>query len=363
MRDVQFVVSRHFLDWLDSQPLSLAFSTYDSAKLFMIGLKPDGRLGVFERTFPRCMGLWSDGQTVWVSSSHQLWRLENVLAEGEMEDSFDRLFVPRMGYVTGDLDIHDVAVDGDRQPVFVSTAFNCVATPSPTASFKPVWMPPFISKLAGEDRCHLNGLAMRDGALAHVTILARTDVTDGWRNRRQDGGSVLSVPDGDVLAEGLSMPHSPRWYRDRLWLLDSGNGYFGYVDPASGNFERVTFCPGYARGLAFAGNYAVVGVSRPRDQATFTGLALEEELARRNGDAETGLLVIDLDTGDIVHWLKIDGPVDELYDVVVLPGVRRPKLLGFKTDEIRYLVNVEGESTLWRGVPVSDNPRQNPEPD
>ncbi len=49
------------------------------------------------------------------------------------------------------------------------------------------------------------------------------------------------------------MPHSPRVYRGKLWLLNAGTDYFGSIDLASGKFEPLTFCPGFLRGLAFAG--------------------------------------------------------------------------------------------------------------
>jgi uncharacterized protein DUF4915 len=84
----------------------------------------------------------------------------------------------------------------------------------------------------------------------------------------------------------FSMPHSPRLYDGKLWLLNSGAGEFGTVDPASGTFTPVCFCPGYARGLAFVGRHAVIGLSRPRRGGTFSGLALDERLAE-NGRRRT----------------------------------------------------------------------------
>lgn len=147
------------------------------------------------------------------------------------------------------------------------------------------------------------------------------------------------------------MPHSPRWYRDRLWLLNSGDGQFGRVDLRSGAFEPITFCPGYARGLAFYDNFAVIGTSRPRE-ATFRGLPLDANLAERKAVARTGLQVIDLASGDAVHWLRIEGSVEELYDVVVLPNVARPKAFGFKTEEIRHNVWIDqdGQRKHWKGA-------------
>lgn len=347
----QVQTSRHFAAFLAAQRTSLAFSTYQSGKLFLVGLKPTGELSVFERTFNRCMGLWADGQTLWMSTAWQLWQCANALAAGEADNGFDRVYVPRTGYTTGDVDVHDVAVDGDGHVVFVNTLFSCLATVSPAASFRALWRPPFVSRLAAEDRCHLNGLALSDGRPRFVTAAARTDVADGWRERRRDGGVVLDVATGEPVVSGLSMPHSPRVHEGRLYVLDSGAGRFGWIDTARGAFEEIAFCPGYPRGLAFVGGHAVIGLSKPRE-GTFAGLALDANLAARGAEARCGLVVVDLATGDTVHWLRVEGVVEELYDVVTLPDVVRPTALGFKTDEIRHTVTIEGERTIWRAGAV-----------
>lgn len=332
--------SRHFPAWLAEQDVSLAFTTYQTGKLILLGRQPDGRLAVFERTFSRCLGLWADDQTLWVSSLYQLWRFENVLAPGQWHAGHDRLYVPRVGHTTGDLDVHDVAVEADGRVVFVNTRFSCLAALDPRHSFAPVWRPPFVSRLAAEDRCHLNGLALVDGQAGYVTAVGQTDVADGWRDRRRDGGCVVDVRTDRVVVAGLSMPHSPRWYRDRLWVLNSGTGYFGTADPGRGAFEPVAFAPGYLRGLAFRGDYAVMGLSRPRHDRTFAGLALDDGLRARGAEARCGAQVVDLRTGEAVHWVRFEGMVSELYDVAVLPGVVRPMALGFKTDEIERTLTV-----------------------
>lgn len=347
--------SRKLTGWLNEHHVSLAVSTYQAGKLLLVGTKSDGGLAIFERTFNRCMGLWTDAQTMWMSTRYQMWRLENMLAEGEVQGGFDRLFVPQLGYTTGDIDIHDVSVDGQGKPFFISTLFNCIASLSERRSFTPLWRPAFISKLAAEDRCHLNGLAVNDGQPSYVTACSQSDVVDGWRDRRGDGGVVIDVRNDQIIAAGFSMPHSPRVYQDRLWLLDSGNGYFGFVDLGSGEFEKVAFCPGYARGLAFVGDYAVVGLSQPRnDEGSFQGLRLDEELASRNASARCGVQVIDLRSGDVVHWMRIEGgTIQELYDVAILPNTRRPTAYGFKTDEIQRNVWVDegGEMRRWSAAP------------
>ena len=338
---LEITTSRQMLAWLAEQQVSLALTTYQIGKLFFIGLKPNGELSVFERSFNRCMGLCPTANGLYLSSLYQIWRFENLFTAGELQDGFDRLYLPQVGYTTGDLDIHDMAVDGDGRLVFVNTLFGCLATLSKTHSFKPLWRPPFVSRLAAEDRCHLNGLAMKDGQPAYVTAVSCSDVVDGWRDHRADGGVVIDVARNEIVASGLSMPHSPRWHQGRLWLLNSGTGEFGHVDLDSGRFVPLTFCAGYLRGLAFHGDFALVGLSKPRHNRTFSGLALDQSLKTRQAEARCGVQVIDLRSGDAVHWLRFEGVVDELYDVVALPGVRRPMALGFKTDEIRRVLSID----------------------
>ena len=333
--------SRQFPEWLAEHKVSIAFTTYEAGKLFLIGLQPDGRLSVFERTFARCMGLAVSGKTLWMGSLYQLWRFEDALSLGESHAGHDRLYVPRVGYTTGDLDIHDVAIDGAGHPVFVNTLFGCLATVSDTASFVPLWKPPFLSKLAAEDRCHLNGLAMEEGKPRYATAVAETDVADGWREKRVDGGIVVDVQSGSIVGRGLSMPHSPRLHGGRLWLLNSGTGELGWIDLKTGHFEPICFCQGYLRGLAFVDRFALVGLSKPRENRTFLGLPLDERLKAKGGEARCAIQVIDTKSGDIVHWMKMEGVVNELYDVVALPGVRRPMALGFRSDEIRRVLTVQ----------------------
>jgi uncharacterized protein (TIGR03032 family) len=336
--------SRHFSEWLASTGGSLAFTTYQAGKLFLLGVQDDGRLSVFERSFPRCMGLAvsADGRGLVLATEYQIHRFDNVMSPGQADaQGFDGTYAPHAAWVTGDVDVHDVGFDGDGRPLFVSSLFSCIAAVSDSFSFRPIWKPDFISRLAAEDRCHLNGMAMADGRPRYATAVSRSDVADGWRDRRRDGGVVIEVKSGEVVADGLSMPHSPRLHGGRLWLLNSGAGHFGFVDFESGRFEPIAFCPGYARGLAFAGGCAIVGLSLAREDRTFLGLKLEQELEGRDAEPRCGLAVIDLASGDMKHWVRIEGMVRELYDVGVLPGVRRPRAIGFRTDEVKHVISID----------------------
>jgi uncharacterized protein (TIGR03032 family) len=336
--------SRHFPEWLAATGGSLAFTTYQAGKLFLLGTRRDGKLSVFERTFPRSMGLGvsTDGRSLALASQYQIHRFDNVLPPGQTNaEGFDAVYAPHAAWVTGDIDAHDVGFGADGRPVFVATLFGCIAAVSDGHSFRPIWKPPFVSRLAAEDRCHLNGMAAADGVPVYATAVSRSDAADGWRDRRRDGGVVIDVESGEIVAEGLSMPHSPRLHGGRLWLLDSGRGQIGHVDLASGRFEPVAFCPGYARGLAFVGDHALVGLSLARENRTFAGLDLDNELKARDTEPRCGLAVIDTRSGDMTAWVRIEGVVRELYDVAVLPGVRCPSLIGFKTDEVKRVISIE----------------------
>jgi len=335
--------SRGFESWLHRSGGAIAFTTYQAGKLFLLGLKPDGRLGVFERTFTRCMGVAvsGDSRTLLLATQYQLFRFDNALPPGSLQDHHDAVYVPRLSWITGDLDIHDVGFGGDGTPVFVNTRFSCLAAASRGWSFKPLWRPPFVSKLAPEDRCHLNGMAMDEGRPRHVTVVSASNVADGWRDRRASGGLVIDVEKDEIVCEALSMPHSPRLKDGVLWLLNSGTGEFGTVDPRAKRFAPRAFCPGYARGLAFAGDYAIVGLSLPRENRTFQGLPLDEALARNGSEPRCGLIVIDTNSGDTIAWVRIEGVVRELYDVAFIPGIRNPSAIGFKTDEILRIITID----------------------
>jgi uncharacterized protein (TIGR03032 family) len=336
-------VSRGFSAWLARTRCSLAFTSYQTGQLFLVGRLPDERVSFHQQNYMRAMGIHATPQRLFLGSQFQVWRLENVLAPHERANrDFDRLYVPRNAQTTGDIDIHEIAVDRSGRVVFVNTKYSCLATVSVTHGFKPLWKPPFISRLAAEDRCHLNGLAMDEGAPAYVTAVSRSDVANGWRDRRQEGGVLIDVRTDRIVTDQLSMPHSPRVAPDGVWLLDSGRGMLVRVDPQNGAKEDFAFCPGFLRGLALHEGHAIVTVSLPRDGA-FSGLALQDELARRDGEPWCGVCIIDLKSGDLVEWIRLSGAIRELFDVAVIPGTDCPMALGASSPDIRSLISFDQE--------------------
>jgi uncharacterized protein (TIGR03032 family) len=230
--------------------------------------------------------------------------------------------------VTGGIQCHEIAwgtTDGEAAELWiVNTLFSCLAGIDPRYSFVPRWRPPFITRLAAQDRCHLNGLAMRDGHPAFVTVMARTDEPGGWRKARNDSGAVLDVPSGEPVTTGLAMPHSPRWHQGNLFVLNSGMGRLEHVDLASGRREPVAAVPGYARGLAIHAGHAFVGLSRIRETAIFGGAPI----AAYHDQLKCGVGIIELGTGNTVATLQFDSGLHEIFDVQAVPGTRCPSLGG-----------------------------------
>ena len=238
----------------------------------------------------------------------------------EPAGTHDACFLPRNSHVTGDIAVHDLAFGNDGLWV-VATQFSCLATLDTDHSFVPRWQPPFITALAPEDRCHLNGVALVDGVPRFVTALGTSDEKGGWRADKATGGVVMEVPSGKVVIEGLSMPHSPRWHDGRLWVLESGRGRLLTCDPVTGTTTTVAEVPGFTRGLSFHGNIAFVATSQVRETATFGGLPISR-LPRR----ECGVWAVDTTNGEVVASVRFEDRIREIFDVAVLPGVAFPDI-------------------------------------
>jgi uncharacterized protein (TIGR03032 family) len=315
---------------LEQLGASLLVSTYQAGKLVLVRAH-NGRLNTHFRTFRSPMGLAGDATRFTVGTQCEVLEFRNqpeVAHKLPPAGTHDGCFLPRAAHVTGDIRIHEIAwADGpagvEKELWIVNTRFSCLCTLDADYSFVPRWRPPFVTALAPEDRCHLNGLGLRGNRPRYVTCLGRTDTPGGWRPGKARGGCLLEVPSGAVLAEGLSMPHSPRWYGNELWLLESGTGGFGRIDLAGGRLETIAELPGFTRGLDFHGPFAFIGLSQVRETATFSGLPITERAQERT----CGVWVVDVRSGRTVAFLRFEAAVQEIFAVLVLPGLRFPEVL------------------------------------
>jgi uncharacterized protein (TIGR03032 family) len=319
-------------DLLEKNAISLLVTTYQAGKLMAVR-GAQGRVATLLRTFERPMGLAvKDGRQLALAARGQVWLFRNapdIARRIPPVGTYDACFIPRTSSVTGDIRSHDIAWAGDDLWI-VNTYFSCLCTLHPDYSFVPRWRPAFVTDLAADDRCHLNGLAVVDGEPKYVTALGETNTAEGWRPQKAAGGILMDVPSGEVITQGLSMPHSPRVHADRVWVLESGTGQVQVVDVKSGKRDTVAELPGFTRGLAFYGPFAFVGLSKIRESAMFGGLPI----ASRVKDLQCGIWVLDVHTGRTIEFMQFEAGVEEIFAVEVLVGFRFPEILGFVEDTI-----------------------------
>lgn len=336
-----YTQSDSFVTQLNELSASLFITTYQANKLLVARASGNG-LSTLVRTFDRPMGLAVDGSRLALGTRKEVWLLRNA-PEIEPAVAHDACYLPRSSHVTGDIGVHEIAwakPEGrdsgagkrEKKLWIVSTRFSCLSTLDPDYSFVPRWRPPFVTALAAEDRCHLNGLALVNGRPGYVTALGATDVRDGWRADKAHGGCIIDVASGEFVTRGLSMPHSPRWHDGKLWVLESGTGGIVVVDRATGQRETVARLPGFARGLAISGPYAFVGLSKIRPTSAMDGVPLAE----RRDQLKCGIAVIDLRSGQKVGFLDFQTAIEEIFDVQLLSGIRFPEVMGFQKASLQH---------------------------
>ena len=322
--------------------VSLLVSTYQAGKVAAVGVAA-GELTLSYHNFERAMGLAVKPDAIAVAARAQVWHLHSapdIASRVEPAGRHDACFLTRSSHFTGEIQAHELAWAGDELWL-VNTAFGCLCTLDGRHSFVPRWRPPFLTALAAEDRCHLNGLAVADGAPKYVTALAETDTPQGWRANKAHSGCLIDVASGQTVARGFAMPHSPRVHRGQVWMLHSGAGQLVLVDPANGRAETVAELPGYARGLALYDRFAFVGLSKIRETSTFGGMPI----AARRSDLKCGVGVVDLGTGRLTAHLEFVTGVEEIFDVQVVPGARCPTLSG-------PYPSLDGAAPIWTVPPL-----------
>lgn len=329
MMEVRYEFTPVLADILSHIKASLMVTTYQAGKLLVLGVH-NKSLRISFASYEQPMGLAIDRNRMALGTRRQMNFLQGkreVAASVEPKGTWDICFVPRTSTWTGNIHGHDLAWGNDGLWV-VNTLFSCLCTLHEDYSFVPRWKPRFISQLADQDRCHLNGLAMKDGQPAFVSAMSETDTPAGWRPNKATSGVLIDVASGETISRGLAMPHSPRWYQGRLWVLDSGCGALATVDLATGKREVVEKFPGYVRGLSFLGQFAFVGLSKIRETSIFGGVPIAED--RHN--LKCGVGVVDLISGRTVAVFQFLSGVTEIFAVEVAQGSVCPYVAGASTD-------------------------------
>jgi uncharacterized protein (TIGR03032 family) len=309
---------------------TLLVSTYQSGRVVLIRAEGD-QLNTHFRNFRGAMGIAVAEGRIAIGTAGEVWDYWNdpAAAARLQPPKHDACFLPRNMHVTGDIRIHEMAFDADGELWMVNTRFSALCTFDHATSFVPRWRPRFITHLAAEDRCHLNGLCMDRGHPRFVTALGATNVREGWRANKTTGGVLIDIASNEIAISGLSMPHSPRLHEGKLWLLESAKGTLICIDPSRGSVETVAELPGFARGLAFAGPLAFIGLSQVRE-SVFAGIPLSKRL--RPEERSCGIWIVDTRDGRIVGFVRFAGEVQEIFDVQLLPGTVYPEMLEIGED-------------------------------
>lgn len=314
----------NFPNILKELGISLAISTYQAGKVIMLR-ENEGKLNTHFRLFKEPMGLAVKGNRMALGTKYEVREFRNMSAVAKQLEpvgKHDACYVPHIIHVTGDIDVHELAW-AKNQLWIVNTRFSCLCTLDNENSFVPRWKPKFIKALTPNDHCHLNGLAIVGDRPKYVTALGATDTKAGWRENKANGGVLVDVESNEIVMSGLSMPHSPRWWRDRLWVLESGKGSLAIADLKAGKLKTVINLPGFTRGIDFYGNLAFIGLSQVRETAAFSGIPIVEKMEERN----CGVWVVDLNSGKAIAFMKFEQGVEEIFSVQVLPNIRFPEII------------------------------------
>jgi uncharacterized protein (TIGR03032 family) len=331
--EFHFTQTPSFAELVRRFGVSVLVSTYQANKLLVARAARDG-LSILVRSLERPMGIAIAPGRFAIGTRNQVWEFLNdpsLAPRVEPSGTHDACYLPRISHVTGDIGIHEMAWSGDELWL-VNTRFSCLCTLDRNYSFIPRWLPPFVTTLAAEDRCHLNGLCLVEGRPRYVTALGATNQKDGWRSGKANGGVVIDVPAGEIIARGLCMPHSSRWYDGRLWVLESGTGRLLALD-ANGSRVIVAELPGFARGLTFIGRTAFIGLSKIRSTSAMDGVPL----AVKRSELRCGIAVVDLDHGTILGMLEFQTAVEEIFDVQLMFDTQFPEVIGFQKDDLNHI--------------------------
>ena len=318
-----------FAELLHNLNISVALSTYQAGKVVMISAFNKDRLIQFPRTFENAMGMaYKDGKlAVSAKSSVEVLKNESELAKSypKKPNTYDAMFVPRASYHTGYLALHDMAYL-NKKLVAVNTLFSCLSYINDEENFTPFWQPPFIDDLKPEDRCHMNGMATENGEIKYLTALGTGNTAQEWRDKKMSGGIIMEYPSGKIITDGLAMPHSPRIFNNKLYVLNSAQGELLEIDRETGKKELVVNLGGFARGMEMVGDYLFIGVSKLRHNSkVFNDLPIANT-------SYAGIIAVHLPYKTIAGTARYKMSVDEIYDVKILENIKRPNILAMNNE-------------------------------
>lgn len=327
---------------------SLIMSTYQAGKIIIISAKDGEHLVQLPRSFKKPMGIALQGQRMAIATRDEVILLSNTPAIAanypKQPNTYDALFVPRSAYFTGELDIHDLHFTS-MGILAVNTRFSCISLINDNYSFIPIWKPDFIRSLLPSDQCHLNGLALTNDKPKYLTALGKTDFPGGWRKEKATGGILIDADTQQIILQGLPMPHSPRIFGNSLFALLSATGELIQIDPQAGKYQVVQRFKGFVRGMDQLGDYVFIALSKLRTSSKAFG-----DLPIASQSIFCGIAVVHLPSGKLEGHIKYENSVEEIFDLRILKGMRRPGILNHYKDEHSMLITMP-DGNYWAMPP------------
>jgi len=332
---------------LQNLKCSIAISTYQAGKVVFLSATNKDQLVQLPRTFNKPMGIaeWAKEDKLAIACKDEIILFKNskelAAHHPKFPNRYDSLYMPRLTYNTGNLDIHDLSFGTGGELYAVNTSFSCIVKIDDDYNFTPYWTPPFIDKLASEDRCHLNGMALLNGKPKYATAFNTGNSTKSWREKITTTGVIFDVDSGKTITEGLGMPHSPRIFNGELYVLLSATGDLIRVDKHTGAHEKVIHIGGFVRGMSLYGDHLFIGLSKLRkNSSTFAKLDFADKAN------ESGVAIVHLPTKSLVGKITYQTSVDEIYDVHILPNKTRPNIINPNSPESKMGLTIP-TSSYW----------------
>ena len=215
-------------------------------------------------------------------------------------------------------DPHDVLALDETRLLCVSSRDNAIVSIAPDGTVTPYW-----EMAAPVDAWHVNCLTRRDGRV-FASAFGRFDTFRGWHARLGAGtGIVFDVESGEVVVDGLSQPHTPRWIDD-AWVVC--NSYERTVVRVEANGHRFAVpVGGFSRGLCAIGDRIYAGVSTPR-QSVHTATAGWISVVDRERWVEIDR--VPLPCGGIYDLIEVDEALLHGLDAGFRVGCERERYFG-----------------------------------
>ena len=340
-----FFYSESLPRFLYENKVSIVFSTYQAGKVIFLSSVSGERLQMYAKNFPRPMGIaLKDGKMAIANKSRiDVFSRSRSLAQSfpSKKKYYDTLFIPQVSYYTGMADIHEV-VWGNNELWAVNTAFSCLCVMDERYSFIPKWKPDFITELAPEDRCHLNGLALKDGKPYIVSMFDRTNAKEGWRNGKFDTGLLINVENNEILADALSMPHSPVYDNGKLYFLQSATGKVCVYNIENMNIDVLTTLTCFTRGMDVYDDYLIVGGSKLRESSSlFSGVADSIH------DGLAGIFILNKNTGEQEARITFTENISEIFSVHLIRNTYRPAIITQNDEEAEKFIMAAENQCYW----------------